>query len=96
MRAIGAGSKTAARKRGSLRGKAQEFLAHLGSPDLEPIENAIAPFARETIRYRTVQIQRRARALREQLSLEEFVETVGMVTLANLVCRLGVVLNEEL
>ena len=74
--------------------QSEDYLAHLGSSDLDPIENAIAPFARETIRYRTLPIQRRARALREQLSLEEFLETVGMVALANLVCRLGVVIDE--
>ncbi len=75
--------------------KSEECLAHLGSSDLSAVENAIAPFARETIRYRTVQIQRRARTLREKLSLEEFLETVGMVALANLVCRLGVVIDSS-
>jgi AhpD family alkylhydroperoxidase len=74
--------------------KSEECLANLGSLDLSAIENAIAPFARETIRYRTEQIQRRARSLRAKLSLEEFLETVGMVALANLVCRLGVVIDD--
>ena len=74
--------------------KSEECLAHLGSSDLSAIENAIAPFARETIRYRTVQIQRRARALRGKMNLDEFVEVVGLVALANLVCRLGVVIDD--
>jgi AhpD family alkylhydroperoxidase len=74
--------------------KSEECLTHLGSSDLSAIENAIAPFARETIRYRTVQIQRRARTLRGELSLDEFVEVVGLVALANLVCRLGVMIDD--
>ncbi|MBW2391595.1 MAG: hypothetical protein JRG89_24645 [Deltaproteobacteria bacterium] len=74
--------------------KSEECLAHLGSSDLSAIENAIAPFARETIRYDTVRIQRRARALREKMNLDEFLEVVGLAALANLVCRLGVVIDD--
>jgi len=66
-------------------------LAHLASPVLDPIEAAIVPFARETIWYRPVQIQRRARALRAQLTREQFLELVGITALANAVCRLSAV-----
>jgi len=71
-----------------------EILAHLGSPKLDPIEALLVPFARETIRYRTADIQRRARKLREGLSVEQFLEAVGIVGLANEVCRLSLVLCE--
>jgi alkylhydroperoxidase family enzyme len=64
-------------------------LAHLASPVLDPIEAAVVPFARETIWYRPVQIQRRARALRAQLTCEQFLELVGITALANAVCRMS-------
>ena len=66
-------------------------LAHLASPLLDPVEAAIVPFARETIWYRPAQIQRRARALCAQLSREQFLELVGIVALANAVCRMNAV-----
>jgi len=64
-------------------------LAHLGSPALDPVEAAVVPFARETIWYRPAQIQRRARALRAQLTRDQFLELVGVVALANAVCRMS-------
>jgi alkylhydroperoxidase family enzyme len=67
-------------------------LDHLASPALNAVEAAIVPFARETIWYSPVQIQRRARALREQLTREQFLELVGVVSLANAVCRMSPVL----
>lgn len=73
---------------------AEEVLAHLASPKLDAIEAALVPFARETIRYRSSDIQRRARKLREGLSVEQFLEVVGIVALANAVCRLSLVLCE--
>jgi alkylhydroperoxidase family enzyme len=72
-----------------------EILAHLASPDLDPIEAAIVPYARETIRYRPADIQRRGRKLREQLSVEQFLELIGVVSLANAICRLSLVLCES-
>jgi AhpD family alkylhydroperoxidase len=66
-----------------------EVLAHLGSPRLDPLENDLAAFARETIWYVPVQLQRRARALRDRLSTEQFVEAVGIASLANALCRLA-------
>jgi AhpD family alkylhydroperoxidase len=76
-------------------GQVDEILAHLASPKLDPIEAAIVPYARETIRYRPVDIQRRGRKLREQLSVEQFLELVGLASLANATCRLSLVLCES-
>lgn len=67
-----------------------EVLANLASPALDPLERAIVPFARETIRYEPAQVQRRARALRAQLTRAQFVELVGIAALANTLCRLDV------
>jgi AhpD family alkylhydroperoxidase len=72
----------------------QEVLAHLASAKLDPLEAALVPFARETIRYRAEDIQRRASDLSKSLSVEQFVEVVGVVGLANSVCRLSLVLCE--
>ncbi len=72
-----------------------EILSHLASPKLDPIEAAIVPYARETIRYRPDDIQRWGRKLREQLSVEQFLELVGVASLANGTCRLSLVLCES-
>jgi len=70
-------------------GRVQSILAHLAAPDLDPIEALIVPFARETIWYRPVEIQRRARELRRQMTAEQFVDLVGIASLANAICRLS-------
>jgi AhpD family alkylhydroperoxidase len=68
-------------------------LAHLASPALDPVERLIVPFARETIRYEPAHVQRRARALCEQLTRAQFVELIGVAALANALCRLNVALD---
>ena len=67
----------------------EETLAHLGSTRLAPAERAMLSLARESIRYEPARLQRRARDLREALSVPAFVEFVGLCSLANAVCRLG-------
>ncbi len=67
---------------------AENILAHLGGPGMTADESALLAFARDTIWYQPIQIQRRARELRERLSAAQFVEAVGVVALANSVCRL--------
>jgi alkylhydroperoxidase family enzyme len=73
---------------GMSRPEIDDVLANLAAPALDPVEAALVPFARETTSYRPAQIQRRARALRERLTPAEFVETIGIVALANAICRL--------
>ena len=75
-------------------GEVDQVLTHLGSPALDPIEALMVPFARETIRCRPDEIQPRARKIRESLSVEQFLELVGVVGLANSVCRISLVLSE--
>lgn len=67
---------------------AQNLLAHLGGPGMDPDDGALLAFARDTIWYEPIRIQRRARALRERLPVKQFVEAVGVVAIANSVCRL--------
>ena len=40
-------------------------------------------------------VQRRARELRERLSAAQFLEVVGVASLANAFCRLGAVVSAE-
>jgi AhpD family alkylhydroperoxidase len=81
--------------RGLDEGEVDEILAHLASPKLDPIEAAIVPYARETIRCRPADIQSRGRKLRERLSVEQFLELAGVVCVANATCRLSLVLCES-
>ncbi|HXX47691.1 MAG TPA: hypothetical protein VEN47_05665 [Myxococcota bacterium] len=66
-----------------------EMLTHLDSPELEPIEAALLPFARGTIRGRPTQLQQRTRALAQTFGDQRTVEAIGLAALANAVCRLG-------
>lgn len=68
-----------------------EILAHLASPVLDPVEQVVVPFARETVWYQPAQIQRRARQVMEALSRDRFLELIAVAALANMVCRLGIV-----
>jgi alkylhydroperoxidase family enzyme len=68
--------------------EAEAILAHLGGPDVSAQEAALLSFARDTIWYEPLQIQRRARDLRERLSTAQFVEALGVASLANALCRL--------
>ncbi len=74
---------------------AEKILAHLSGPDVSADEAALLALARETIWYEPVQIQRRARELRERLSAAQFVEAVGVVALANALCRLRAALPRK-
>jgi alkylhydroperoxidase family enzyme len=76
-------------------GEVEEILAHLASPKLDRVEAAIVPFARQTIRYRPADIQRRARRLLDELSTEQFLELVGVAGLANATVRLSLALCES-
>ncbi len=68
-----------------------DVLAHLASPKLGEVDAAVVPFARATIRYRPVDVQRHARRLREKMEPAQFLELMGISSLANAVCRLGVI-----
>ncbi len=71
------------------RSAAEEVLAHLASPALDRVESALLPFVRETLWYEPARLQRLARELRDTLSDEECLETIGIASFANAVCRLS-------
>lgn len=71
----------------------QGVLAHLTAPELDERESLIVPFARDTVWYgQATPIQQRAREMRSRLKLEEFLEMITAVAVANMVCRLGIAL----
>jgi alkylhydroperoxidase family enzyme len=72
----------------------EEILAHLASPELDPAEALIVPYARETIWYEPASVQRRGRELQKHLTTPVFLEVIGIASLANMVSRLGIVLGE--
>lgn len=69
------------------------ILAHLSGPELDEAESCILPYVRETIWYQAPIAQKRGRELRSRLTNEQFLETVGIAALANMVCRLPLVLD---
>jgi hypothetical protein len=71
-----------------------EVLAHLASAKLDPLESAILPFVRETIRVRPSEIRRQARKLLETIDVEQFADLVGLIGVANGTCRLSLFLCE--
>ncbi len=72
----------------------ENVLAHLTAPELDPVEQLLVPFARETVWYNQAHpIQERAREMREAMKLEQFLEAVYTLAVANMVCRLAVALE---
>ena len=72
-----------------------QVLSHLDAPELDPIERLLVPFARETIWYEPVSVQRRARALRDRLSGPQLLEAIGVAALANGLCRMGAMVTDH-
>ena len=73
----------------------EEILAHLGAPELDPIEALIVPYARETIWYEPATVQRSGRRLQQELTTPQLLEVIGIASLANMVCRLAILLDER-
>lgn len=66
-----------------------QVLTHLDAPELDEVERLLVRFARETIWYDPAALQRRARTLRDRLSVPELLEAIGVASLANGLCRMG-------
>ena len=75
--------------------EADAILTHLGGPGVGAVERALLSFARDTIWYEPIQIQRRARELRQCVSAAQFVEAIGVVALANALCRMCAALPQN-
>ncbi len=73
---------------------ALHVLDHLAWSEFTPQEAILVPFARETVWYQAPRLQERSRDVRGALSGGEFAEVVGVVSLANMICRMGAALAE--
>jgi hypothetical protein len=71
---------------------ARRAFDHLSSASFTPQESVLIPFARETVWYQTPRLQERARAVRDRMTRPEFVEALGVLSIANAVCRLDAAL----
>ena len=70
-------------------GEVDHVLANLASPELDETESLLVPFSRQTVWYQVPDLQRRSRELAGRLPRDVFLETLALVSLANVVCRLG-------
>lgn len=71
------------------------MLTHLDADWLDPRERLLIPIARESARI-TQQprlLQRRMLDLRERISPAEFIDFIGVASIANMLARLGVLLQ---
>lgn len=77
------------------RADVAEALAHLASPRLDARDTALLAFARETVRCSPAEIQGQLRVLVTHLALDvaQRLELVGMVALANALCRASVLVD---
>jgi AhpD family alkylhydroperoxidase len=72
-----------------------EVLQTLSSPRLDAREAGVVPFARETVRYQAAAVQARMRQVARALSHAETTEVIGVISLANGLCRLSVLVDSR-
>jgi alkylhydroperoxidase family enzyme len=68
-------------------------LAALGSPKLEPYENSLLTWVRDTVRYQPEAIQQQTRVLSAEIGNLALLEAIGVAALANGVARLAMLLE---
>jgi len=64
-------------------------VTHLDAPELDETERLLMRFARETIWYEPAALQRRARSLRDRLSVLQLIEVIGVTAQSNGLCRMN-------
>ena len=64
-------------------------VTHLDAPELDETERLLMRFARETIWFEPAALQRRARSLRDRLSVPQLIEVIGVTALSNGLCRMN-------
>lgn len=72
-----------------------QILSHLDAPELSAVERALLPFVRATLWYEPAKLQRQARGLRPALTEQQLIEAIGVVALANGLCRMAAVVMED-
>ncbi|THH37974.1 carboxymuconolactone decarboxylase family protein [Neolewinella litorea] len=71
------------------------LLTYLSSDQLTPFESRFIHFARDTVNYKVPDIQYTARRFLADLKKEEIIEACGLVSLANWVARLSIILEQD-
>ena len=71
----------------------EQALSTLTSPRLSVQEQKLLAWTRETVHYQTGPIQKRVKALAEEIDGEVLLEAIGLASLANSVVRLAVLLE---
>jgi len=71
----------------------ESVLSHLDAPELSEIDRELVRFARETVWYEPITLQRRALDLRDRFGEQTLVEAIGTVSMANMLCRLHLALQ---
>lgn len=67
----------------------ERILGQLDAPELDDTERLLLPLARATLWYEPALLQRRVRALREQLTAAQLIEAIGVASMANALCRMA-------
>jgi alkylhydroperoxidase family enzyme len=71
----------------------QHVLRHLTSKKLDSFERKVLSFARETVRYQTRRLQELAQTFAKGLKREVLLEIVGLVSYANGLARMSILLH---
>lgn len=69
----------------------QHVLQHLNADILDEQETLLVSLARQSVWYRPVQIQQEAKHVLDVIGQTAFTEAIGVMALANALCRLGAV-----
>jgi alkylhydroperoxidase family enzyme len=71
----------------------QHLLTYLTSENLDPFEQRVLLFARETVRYQTRHLQQLAQDFAEGLDRNVLLEIIGLVAYANALARMSIMLH---
>ncbi len=71
----------------------ESAMTHLHSDVLTERENLSLRYARESVRYTPAAIQRYSRDIRRSFGETELIELIGVIALANAICRVSVLVE---
>ncbi|MBC5765913.1 carboxymuconolactone decarboxylase family protein [Ramlibacter albus] len=80
-------------QQGMPQAQVRASLESLADAQLDPMEEPLLAWARDTVRYQTLDIQKRTHALRERIGAERTLEAIGVAALANATVRLAMLLE---
>ena len=78
---------------GMAKEEVEQCLTSLTLPDLEPFEEKILDWTRNTVHYQPGMIQKRTRILAKEIGEEKAMEAIGVASLANSIVRIATLLT---